>query len=116
MLNMAGNVAEATGDNIFLIVNGEMTTPPTSEGALPGITRKVVMELATELGIPCREAVTTLYDVYNCDEAFLTGTAAEVIPMITCDQRPLGNGRVGPLTAKIIAAFRERTEMDGIRV
>ena len=115
MLNMAGNVAEASGDNLFLIANGKLTTPPTSEGALPGITRAVVMEIAHESGLICSEAVTTLYDVYNADEAFLTGTAAEVIPMISCDGRKIGSGEPGPLTNRIIAAFRERTSHDGVR-
>lgn len=114
MLNMAGNVAEASGDNLFLISNGKLTTPPTSEGALPGITRAVVMEITSELGLSCQEAVTTLYDVYNAEEAFLTGTAAEVIPMISCDGRLIGDGRPGPLTHRIIAAFRERTPHDGV--
>ncbi|MCW3055827.1 MAG: branched chain amino acid aminotransferase apoenzyme [Chthonomonadales bacterium] len=114
MLNMAGNVAEATGDNLFLIVGGKLTTPPTSEGALPGITRAVVMEIAAEMGIACTETVTTLYDVYNAEEAFLTGTAAEVIPMISCDNRKIGDGTPGPLTNRIIAAFRQRTPHDGV--
>ncbi len=114
MLNMLGNVAEASGDNIFLVSGGKLTTPPTSEGALPGITRAVVMQLATEMGLTCSESVTTLYDVYNCDEAFLTGTAAEVIPMVSCDGRQLGEGKPGPLTNRIIAAFRERTSHDGV--
>ncbi len=115
MLNMQGNVAEATGDNIFLVANGELSTPPTSEGALPGITRAVVMEIATELGIRCRQCVTTLYDVYNADEAFLTGTAAEVIPMVMCDGRAIGDGRPGEITGRIIAAFRSITATDGVR-
>ncbi len=115
MLNMQGNVAEATGDNIFLMANGELTTPPTSEGALPGITRAVVIELAKGLGIPCRQAVTTLYDVYNAEEAFLTGTAAEVIPMVTCDGRKIGDGRPGKITGQVIAAFRAITNSDGVR-
>jgi branched-chain amino acid aminotransferase len=116
MLNMEGNVAEATGDNIFLVKEGELTTPPTSEGALPGITRAVVMELAKERDIACRQSKMTLYDVYNADEAFLTGTAAEVIPMVRCDGRGIGNGEPGPVTRRIIAAFRERTTRDGTKV
>ena len=115
MLNMQGNVAEATGDNIFLVSNGELSTPPTSEGALPGITRAVVMNLAKEMGIPCRQSVTTLYDVYNADEAFLTGTAAEVIPMVTCDGRKIGDGRPGEITCAIIGEFRKLTLTDGVR-
>jgi branched-chain amino acid aminotransferase len=116
MLNMQGNVAEATGDNIFLVKDGALTTPPTSEGALPGITRQAVMDLAANLSVPCREATMTLYDVYNADEAFLTGTAAEVIPMVTCDRRAIGDGRPGAMTNRIIAAFRDLTLIDGVRV
>ena len=113
MLNMEGRVAEATGDNIFLIRDGALTTPPTSEGALPGITRATVMQCAKELGIPCAEATMTLYDCYNADESFLTGTAAEVIPMIRLDGRAIGDARPGPITLKLIAAFRHRTTLDG---
>src|SRR5579862_6246815 len=116
MLNMHGNVAEATGDNIFLVRDSELITPPTSEGALPGITRQVVMDLAKDMGLPCRQACITLYDVYNADEAFLTGTAAEVILMTTCDQRVIGDGRPGKLTQRIITAFRALTKVDGVRV
>lgn len=116
MLNMQGNVAEATGDNIFLVKDGELTTPPTSEGALPGITRQAVMDLAKDLGLSCRQSITTLYDVYIADEAFLTGTAAEVIPMITCDRRTIGDGKPGKITERIIAAFRDLTLTDGVRV
>ena len=116
MLNMQGNVAEATGDNIFLIKDGALTTPPTSEGALPGITRQAVFDLAKDLGIFYRESIMTLYDVYNADEAFLTGTAAEVIPMITCDGRAIGDGKPGPVTERIITAFRKLTLVDGVRV
>jgi branched-chain amino acid aminotransferase len=116
MLNMNGNVAEATGDNLFLVKGGALSTPPTSEGALPGITRGAVMDIAAKLGIVCRESVVTLYDVYNADETFLTGTAAEVIAMVKCDGRPIGSGRPGPVTARIISAFRELTTTDGIRI
>ncbi|HZT41905.1 MAG TPA: branched-chain-amino-acid transaminase [Chthonomonadaceae bacterium] len=115
MLNMAGNVAEATGDNIFLVKNGRLITPPTSEGALPGITRAVVMELAAQAGLPCQEAPVTLYDVYNAEEAFLTGTAAEVIPMVSADGRTIGKGRPGAITLRFIAAFREVTLTDGVK-
>jgi branched-chain amino acid aminotransferase len=74
------------------------------------------MEIAKAAGIPCREAVTTLYDVYCADEAFLTGTAAEVIPMVTCDGRAIGDGRPGRMTADIISAFRKITPHDGVKV
>lgn len=116
MLNLQGNVAEATGDNLFLVRGGKVTTPPTSEGALPGITRGAVIDICAELKIPCSEAVTTLYDVYNSDEAFLTGTAAEVIPMVRCDGREIGTGTPGPLTLSIITAFRALTPVDGYKV
>jgi branched-chain amino acid aminotransferase len=116
MLNMEGNVAEATGDNLFILQNGVLLTPPVSQGALPGITRWTVMNLAHEMGLPWHEAVITLYDVYNADEAFLTGTAAEVIPMVLCDGRRIGSGQPGPITASIISAFRRRTTIDGVKV
>ena len=115
MLNMQGNVAEATGDNIFLIKDGELSTPPSSEGALAGITRQAVMDLAKDSGLVCRQSVTTLYDVYNADEAFLTGTAAEVIPMISCDGRLIGDGKPGQITNRIITAFRKLVLTDGER-
>jgi branched-chain amino acid aminotransferase len=116
MLNMQGNVAEATGDNIFLIDGEDLVTPPTSDGALPGITRQAVMDLAKEMGISCRQSSITLYDVYNADEAFLTGTAAEVIPMVTCDGRMIGDGSPGRMTNRLIAAFRKLTLTDGVKV
>ncbi|HLH80122.1 MAG TPA: branched-chain-amino-acid transaminase [Chthonomonas sp.] len=116
MLNMQGYVAEATGDNIFLVSGGMLLTPPTTDGALPGITRQAVMDLARDMGIACRETSLTLYDVYNADEAFLTGTAAEVIPMVSCDQRKIGEGKPGRITQRIIAAFRELTKVDGLKV
>ena len=115
MLNMEGNVAEATGDNIFLLKDGELTTPPTSQGALPGITRAAVMDIAKDMGLPCRQSVMTLYDVYNSDEAFLTGTAAEVIPMVRCDGREIGNARPGATTLRLIEAFRAMTLVDGVK-
>ncbi|MCS6776587.1 MAG: branched-chain-amino-acid transaminase [Chloroherpetonaceae bacterium] len=116
MLNMDGYVAEATGDNLFLVQGGELITPPPSQGALPGITRQVVMDIAKETGIPCRQSVVTLYDVYNADEAFLTGTAAEVIAMVTCDGRRIGDGMPGPVTRRLIDAFREKTRTAGVPV
>ncbi|MCX6381651.1 MAG: aminotransferase class IV, partial [Armatimonadetes bacterium] len=116
MLNMEGYVAEATGDNIFLVRNGVLSTPPSHQGALPGITRAVVIELAKEFGIPFHEDVFTLYDVYNADEAFLTGTAAEVIAMVHCDGREIGNGKPGKMTGCLIKGFRERTETDGTKI
>lgn len=113
MLNMEGNVAEATGDNIFLIRDGELLTPPTSQGALPGITRQTVIDCAKEMRLSFRESIVTLYDCYNTDEAFLTGTAAEVIPMVRLDGRALRDGKPGKLTLQLIDAFRAKTRTDG---
>lgn len=113
MLNHEGYVAEATGDNIFLVKNGVLITPPTHLGLLEGITRNAVMDLAREKGIPVEEKVFTMHDVYIADECFLTGTAAEVIPTVQVDGRPVGNGKPGPMTWELIAAFRELTKIDG---
>jgi len=107
MLNDVGLVAECTGDNIFVIRDGAIATPPITAGALPGITRGVVIEIARELGLPLVERDLSRHDIYTCDECFLTGTAAEVIAATKLDQRVLGTGRPGPLTQKIIARFRE---------
>jgi branched-chain amino acid aminotransferase len=116
MLNMEGRVAEATGDNVFLWRNNELTTPPTSEGALPGITRQTVIDCAKEMVIPFRECTITLYDCYTAGEAFLTGTAAEVIPMVRLDGRDIGDGKPGPITLRLIDAFRAKTRTDGPEV
>jgi branched-chain amino acid aminotransferase len=107
MLNEEGYVAECTGDNLFILRGGEVLTPPISSGALRGITRRVVFEICAELGIPIREANLTRYDIYTADECFLTGTAAEVIAAIRLDTRPIGDGKPGKMTNKIIARFRE---------
>lgn len=116
MLNMEGYVAEATGDNLFLVKNGRLITPPTSHGALVGITRAAVMGCAEKLGISCTEAGVTLYDCYTADEAFLTGTAAEVIPMVKHDGRIIGNGKPGSVTQQLIEAFHEQTRTTGSQV
>lgn len=107
MLNEQGYIAECTGDNIFVIKKGVVTTPPVYAGALCGITRTVVFEICAHLGIPIRESEMTRYDVYTADECFLTGTAAEVIAAIELDTRPIGDGKPGVLTNKIIQRFRE---------
>lgn len=113
MLNERGLVAECTGDNLFIVRDGTITTPPITAGALDGITRKVVIELAASLGIPLREAELSRHDIYTADECFLTGTAAEVIAAVKLDQRPIGNGRPGPVTGRIIDAFRSLTRSTG---
>ena len=115
MLNHAGYVAECTGDNIFIVKLGELLTPPTFVGALKGITRLTVMTLARRERIPFREEVITRHNVFNADETFLTGTAAEVIPVVKVDGRVIGNGRPGPLTLRIMREFRKLTRTDGVR-
>ena len=107
ILNDLGLVAECTGDNVFVIRDGFITTPPITAGALPGITRAAVIDIAKELGIPLAERDLSRHDIYTCDECFLTGTAAEVIAATKLDQRVLGTGKPGPITQKIIARFRE---------
>lgn len=113
MLTREGYVGECTGDNLFLIKNGQIYTPSASIGILQGITRDTVIHLAAELGIQVSEPLITLYDVYNCDEAFLTGTAAEVIPAVEFDGRVIGDGSAGPLTRKLMTAFREYAQSAG---
>lgn len=116
MLNTEGYVAEATGDNIFVVSKGMLLTPPASIGILEGITRQETMSIAREMGIPVEERVLTLYDVYNADEAFLTGTAAEMIPMVKLDGRAIGDGKPGPITWRLIGEFRRRTQEEGVPV
>jgi len=106
MLTEDGYVAECTGDNIFFIKNGVVYTPPAFLGILEGITRQTVMEIAKEIGVEVVEKVFTRFDLYTADEAFLTGTAAEVIPMVKLDGRTIGNGKPGSVTKQLIAAFR----------
>ena len=113
MLNEQGYIAECTGDNLFVIKKGVISTPPVYAGALCGITRDVVFEICHELGIPIREIEMTRYDVYTADECFLTGTAAEVIAAIELDTRVIGTGEPGAITKKVIARFRELAHSTG---
>ena len=113
MLSQDGYVAEATGDNVFIVKNGVLITPPIHLGLLEGITRNTVMELAEKAGITVLEKVFTLHDLYNADECFLTGTAAEVIPTVNVDGRVIGTGKPGKMTWQLINAFRELTKTDG---
>jgi branched-chain amino acid aminotransferase len=105
MLNHKGEVAECTGDNVFVIRSGSLLTPPPDAGILEGITRGAVMDLAHAAGIACHEATLTRYDLYTADECFLTGTAAEVIPVVEIDGRKVGSGTPGPITARLTADF-----------
>ena len=113
MLNEQGFVAECTGDNIFIVRNGEIITPPVSAGSLDGITRQAVFRICHELGIPIREANLTRHDIYVAHECFLTGTAAEVIAAIELDRRTIGDGKPGGITQKVITAFRELVSSTG---
>lgn len=113
MLNDRGLVAECTGDNLFIIRDGVISTPPISAGALDGITRKAVFDIAAGLGISIREVELSRHDIYTADECFLTGTAAEVIAATKLDQRIIGSGKPGPVTERVIAAFRELVRTTG---
>lgn len=109
MLNALGQVAECTGDNIFLIERGVLRTPHPSCGILKGITRDVAIELAGREGIPVEETCLTLMDIYGADEAFLTGTAAEIIPMVSLDGRKIGCGTGGEITRRLMDLYRAET-------
>jgi branched-chain amino acid aminotransferase len=113
MLNEQGYVAECTGDNLFVIKNGVISTPPVNAGILAGVTRAVVFELASTDGIPIKEEDLTRYDILVADECFLTGTAAEVIAAVQLDRRPIGNGQPGPITLKLVEEFRRLTRSTG---
>lgn len=113
MLNDEGYVAECTADNVFVIKRGEIFTPPISAGALRGITRAVVFEIAAELGLKVSETNLTRHDVFVADEFLLTGTAAELIPVISADNRAIGTGKPGPISTRMIARFREITRETG---
>jgi branched-chain amino acid aminotransferase len=110
MLNHKGEVAECTGDNIFLVRRGALLTPPLDAGILGGITREAVIEIARAAGIEVREIALTKHDVYVADECFLTGTAAEVIPVVKVDNRVIGTGKPGPLTLDLEKRFRKLTQ------
>jgi branched-chain amino acid aminotransferase len=107
MLNEKGNIAECTGDNIFIVRDGQLVTPPVSAGILEGITRAVVMRLTGRLGVGLAEKDITPADLYAADECFLTGSAAEVIAVTKVDGKTIGDGAAGPITRKLLAAFRD---------
>lgn len=107
MLNHKGEVAECTGDNIFIVKNGTILTPPKDAGILEGITRNAILDLAKELGIVAHETTLTRHDLFVADECFLTGSAAEVIPVVSIDSRPIGQAKVGAMTTKLMAAFKK---------
>ena len=113
MLNAEGFVAECTGDNIFIVKAGQMFTPPLSAGALYGITRGVVMDLAREDGVTVAEPNLTRYDLFNADECFLTGTGAELIPVVKIDGRVIGTGEPGLITADLVKRYKVLTRESG---
>jgi branched-chain amino acid aminotransferase len=116
MLSIEGYVAEATGDNIFIVKNKKLITPPLHLGVLPGITRQTVIELAKERGIISEEKPFTLYDVYTADECFLTGTAAEIVPVVEVDGREINGGVPGEITLLLMKDFHEYVKKEGVEV
>jgi branched-chain amino acid aminotransferase len=113
MLNAEGFVSECTGDNIFIVKGKQLLTPPLSAGALYGITREVVMELARKEGLTVAEPNLTRYDLFIADECFLTGTGAELIPVVKIDGRVIGAGKPGPMTKRLVSAYRSLTNSTG---
>jgi branched-chain amino acid aminotransferase len=110
MLNHKGEVAECTGDNIFIAKRGTLRTPPLDAGILEGVTRNAVIDLARAANVPVQEMAMTRHDIYSADECFLTGTAAEIIPVVKCDGRMIGTGRPGPLTRQLRDRFQQLTQ------
>lgn len=109
MLNHKGEVAECTGDNIFIVHRGVLKTPPVDAGILEGITRNAVIRLARDAKVPVAETTLLRHDIYVADECFLTGTAAEVVPVTSLDGRPIGDGNPGPITRDLLERFRKLT-------
>ncbi len=116
MLNDQGYVAECTADNIFIVHKGEILTPAASQGALKGVTRSTIFDIARDLGVSIRETDLTRYDIWIADECFLTGTGAEVVPTVKLDGREIGDGRPGPVTKRVLEAFRKRVLVEGTRL
>ena len=113
LLNAEGFVAECTGDNVFIIKEGHLMTPPLSAGALYGITRHVVLEIGAESGLKVSEPNLTRYDLFNADECFLTGTGAELVPVVKIDGRVIGAGKPGTVTAKLVSLYHALTKVSG---
>ncbi len=113
MLNAEGFVAECTGDNLFIVKAGRVLTPPLAAGALYGITRQVVLELAEQNGFKTGEPNLTRYDLFNADECFLTGSGAELVPVTKIDGRTIGTGKPGPVTQQLVARYHSLTKVAG---
>jgi branched-chain amino acid aminotransferase len=109
MLNSRGEVAECSGDNIFIFKRGVLHTPSSEAGILEGITRRVVLEVADKAGLRIKEAPMTRHDIFTAEECFLTGSAAELIPVVKLDSRVIGNGKPGEITKKLLTLFKEET-------
>ncbi|GAQ24437.1 branched chain amino acid aminotransferase [Tepidanaerobacter syntrophicus] len=116
LLNNEDYVAECTGDNIFIVKNGVLITPPPYVGILVGITRNAIIEAAERLGIKVEEKVFTRYEVFTADECFLSGTAAEAVPVVKVDGRPIADGKPGPITKQIIKEFKELIKTEGTEI
>lgn len=116
MLNDQGYVAEGSADNVFIVKDNKVLTPPGHAGALVGVTRNAIIDIAKEKGYEVTEAVFTRHEVYTADEVFLTGTAAEVISVVKVDGRVIGEGIPGPVTKDLLDSFREITLTDGVKV
>lgn len=116
LLNNEGYVAECSGDNVFIIFEGKVITPPVSSGSLGGITRSSVIELAKKLDIPLEEKQLTRFDIWTADECFLTGTAAKLIPLVELDGRKIGDGKPGEITKRLTEAFNEIAPQDGVKI
>lgn len=116
MMNAQGYVTEGSGDNIFIVKNGVVTTPPCYLGALEGITRQAIIDLCDKLGIKLKEEPFSMHDVYIADEVFFTGTAAEVIAAREIDGRMIGKGQAGPITLQLLEEFRKIVDQDGYKV
>jgi branched-chain amino acid aminotransferase len=113
MLDGNGYVAECTGDNVFMIKNGVLSTP--DRGRLVGITARTILEVASKLKLKTFEGAITRHELYNAEECFLTGTAAELIPVVKIDGRIIGTGKPGSITLKLLKAFKDATKKDGVR-
>lgn len=116
MLNAEDYVAECTGENLFIVRDGALFTPPISAGALAGITRRVTFEMAREMGLAASDPNLTRQDIYTADECFLTGTGAEIIPVATLDGRPIGSGEPGPITRRLMERYHSLTHTTGTPV
>lgn len=113
MLNAEGFISECTGDNVFIVKEQQLMTPPLSAGALYGITRRVVLEIAAESGLKVSEPNLTRYDLFNADECFLTGTGAELVPIVKVDGRVIGTGKPGPVTERLVSQYHALTKVSG---